>query len=402
MRLLLLTGILFLTLTGNTQSYKKLHHKAILVDTHNDIPSAAIEKNVQFDSDLKGKTHSDLNRMKEGGVDVQVFSIFCGPEQPQPYVFANREIDSVYEWTRRNPDKMMIVKTPQQLKQALKEKKLATMMGVEGGHMMENKLEYLDKLYERGVRYMTLTWNNSTPWATSAADETAPSKSPPPDGGETLADSLKRKGLTDFGKQVVKRMNELGMIIDVSHVGEQTFWDAIHITTKPVIASHSCAWSLCPHRRNLKDDQIKAIGKNGGVIHLNFYAGFIDSTYEKKILAFLKQHKAEVDSLIRLKTQPDYAQMMVAELHKDEVSAFRPSLSVLLDHLDYIVKLIGVDHVGMGSDFDGIEAPPKELNGVEDYPLITKALLERGYSKKDIKKILGANFLRVFKSVQTL
>ena len=250
-------------------------------------------------------------------------------------------------------------------------------------------IEYLDKLYERGVRYMTLTWNNSTPWATSAADET------------TKKDSLPHKGLTDFGKEVVKRMNELGMIIDVSHVGEQTFWDAISITTKPVIASHSCVWTLCPHRRNLKDDQIKAIGKNGGVIHLNFYAGFIDSTYESKIAVFLKQHKAEEDSLIKLKIQPDYARIMVAELHKDETSGLRPSLSVLLDHLDYIVKLIGVDHVGMGSDFDGIEAPPKELNGVEDYPLVTKALMERGYSKKDIKKILGGNFMRVFKSVQT-
>ena len=224
MRLLLLIGIVFFTLTGNTQAYKKLHHKAILVDTHNDIPSAAIEKSVQFDTDLKGKTHSDLARMKEGGIDVQVFSIFCGPEQAQPYAFANREIDSVYEWTRRNSGKMMIVKTPEQLKQAIKEKKLATMMGVEGGHMMENKIEYLDKLYERGVRYMTLTWNNSTSWATSAADETAPSKSPPPAGGETLADSVRRKGLTDFGRQIVKRMNELGMMIDVSHVGEQTFW----------------------------------------------------------------------------------------------------------------------------------------------------------------------------------
>jgi membrane dipeptidase len=390
MQRLLLPVLLFFTLTGSTQSYKKLHHKAILVDTHNDIPSAAIEKSVQFDTDLKGKTHSDLNRMKEGGVDVQVFSIFCGPEQAQPYAFANREIDSVYEWVRRNPVKMMIVKTSQQLKQAVKEKKLATMMGVEGGHMIENKLEYLDKLYERGVRYMTLTWNNSTPWATSAADET------------TKKDSLPHKGLTDFGKQVVKRMNELGMIIDVSHVGEQTFRDVISISSKPIIASHSCAWSLCPHRRNLKDEQIKAIGKNGGVIFLNFYSGFIDSTYEMKMNRFLEIHKTEVDSLIKLKIQPDYAGMMVAERHRNEVSAFRALLSLLLDHLDHIVKLIGVDHVGLGSDFDGIEAPPKELNGVEDYPLVTKALLERGYSKRDIKKILGGNFIRVFKSVQTL
>lgn len=373
----------------SSQSYKKLHNKAILVDTHNDIPSATIEKNVQFDSDLKGKTHSDLQRMKEGGIDVQIFSIFCGPEQATPYAFATREIDSVYEWTRRNPDKMMIVKNPEQLQQALKEKKLAAMMGVEGGHMIEDKIENLDKLYERGVRYMTLTWNNSTSWATSAKDETE------------KKDSLPHKGLTNFGKQVVKRMNELGMIVDISHVGEQTFWDAINTTTKPIIASHSCVWNLCPHRRNLKDDQIKAIGKNGGVIHLNFYAGFIDSTYEKKLNEFKTRHQEEIDELIAQKIQPDYATIMISEKHKDETGTLRPPLSVLLDHLDYIVKMIGVDHVGMGSDFDGIEAPPRELNGVEDYPLITKALLERGYSKKEIKKMLGGNFLRVFKAVQT-
>ena len=383
--LLLLAAPFFLL----AQSYKKLHKKAILIDTHNDIPSASIEKLVQFDTDLKGKTHSDLNRMKAGGIDVQIFSIFCGPEQLQPYNFANREIDSVYEWTRRNPDEMMIVKTPLQLQEALKQKKLAAMLGVEGGHMIEDKLENLDKLFERGARYMTLTWNNSTSWATSAKDETE------------KKDALLHKGLTAFGKQVVKRMNELGMIVDVSHVGEQTFWDAINTTTKPVIASHSCVWNLCKHRRNLKDDQIKAIGKNGGVIHLNFYAGFIDSTYEKNHADFIAKHKMEVEEMVAKNIQPEYAKMMVSEKYPGEVAGFRPPISLLLNHLDYIVQLIGIDHVGIGSDFDGIEAPPKELNGVEDFPLLTKGLLERGYSKKDIRKILGGNFLRVFEANKT-
>ena len=368
------------------QPYRQLHFKAILVDAHNDIPSFTIEKHLQFDTDLKGKTHTDLKRMKQGGVDVQLFSIFCDGVQKDPYLFANREIDSVYEWTRRNPATMMLVKTPAELQQAVKQKKLAAMLGAEGGHIIENDLHKLDTLFNRGVRYMTLTWNNSTDWATSAADET------------TKGDSLKHKGLTAFGEQVVKRMNALGMIVDISHVGEQTFWDAIHTSIKPVIASHSCVWNLCKHRRNLKDDQIKAIGKNGGVIHLNFYAGFLDSNYAKKSLAFLAVHKSSLDSLLKLNTQPDYAAIMVGEMYKEEVNAFRPHLSVLMDHLDYIVKLIGVDHVGLGSDFDGMEAPPLELNGVEDFPLVTKALLERGYSNKDIIKILGGNFIRVFKA----
>ena len=381
---------------SSAQSYKKLHSKSFLADTHNDIPSSAIEKNVAFDTDLKGKTHSDLNRMFAGGVDAQMFSIFCDGEQKDPYNYANREIDSVYEWARRNPARMMMVYNPADLQTAIKQKKLAALIGMEGGHMIENDLTKLDALYKRGVRYMTITWNNSTDWATSAAYETAqaPSKSPPK--GETSEDSVRKMGLNEFGKQVIKRMNELGMMIDVSHLGEQSFWDITKITTKPIIASHSCVWNLCPHRRNLKDEQIKAIAKTGGVVFLNFYAGFIDSTYERKRDLFMQQHQTEIDTLIQEGKQKDYALMMVSEKYKVEMNAIRPSLSVLMDHLDYIVQLVGVDYVGMGSDFDGIEAPPLELNGVEDYPLITKALLERGYSKKDIRKILGGNFLRVF------
>ena len=385
--LIRLIFFIFILLIGTrvfSQKYKKIHEDAVLVDTHNDFPSASIQKNVSFDADLLGKTHSDLARMRAGGVDVQIFSIFCGPEQQQPYAFANREIDSVYEWANRAPKRMTIVRTPDELRRAVKDKRLAAMLGVEGGHMIEDKIENLDALYVRGVRYMTLTWNNSTSWATSAADET------------TKGDSLPHKGLTELGKKIVKRMNDLGMLIDVSHNGEQTFWDVIKFTKKPVIASHSSVWAFCPHRRNLKDDQIIAIAKNGGVIHLNFYAGFLDSTYEMKAMGFLAKHKSEIDSMITAGAQPDYAQIIMMEKYRTETDSFRPPLSLLIDHLDYIVKLVGIDFVGLGSDFDGIEAGPKELNGVQDFPLITKALLDRGYSKKDVRKILGENFLRVF------
>jgi membrane dipeptidase len=297
---------------------------------------------------------------------------------------------------RRNPARMMMVYNAVDLRTAIKQKKLAALLGMEGGHMIENDFNKLEALYKRGVRYMTITWNNSTDWATSAAYETAASPNLPINR-ETL-DSARKKGLTDFGISVIKKMNELGMMVDVSHLGEQSFWDIIKITNKPVIASHSCVWNLCPHRRNLKNEQIKAIAKTGGVVFLNFYSGFIDSTYEKKIAAFNKLHQVEIDSLVQKGNQKDYAGMIVAEKYKEEMKVIRPPLSVLIDHLDYIVKLVGADHVGMGSDFDGIEAPPLELNGVEDYPLITKALLERGYSKKDIRKILGGNFVRVFEA----
>ena len=236
---------------------------------------------------------------------------------------------------------------------------------------------------------MTLTWNNSPSWATSAADESKHSFIVTP------------YGLNDFGIRVVKRMNELGMMIDVSHNGEKTFWDVIKYTTRPIIASHSSVYALCPVYRNLKDDQIKAIAKNGGVIQVNFYSGFIDSNYMPRLNHFLKLHKAEADSLRRLK-QPEYSVLdYLFTRYKTELQSLRPPLSLLIDHIDYIAKLVGADYVGLGSDFDGIESSPLGLDGVEDYPKITEALLKRGYSKKDIYKILGGNFLRVFRANET-
>jgi membrane dipeptidase len=382
-----IVGFILISIAAFCQPYKALNQKAILVDTHNDVLSTVTMKGLNIENDLTGQSHSDIARFKKGGVDVQVFSIFCDERfgKDTAFKFANIEIDSLYAIVQRNSAKMMMVQTPAQLQQAIKQNKLACMMGVEGGHMIEDNLENLDYLFRRGVRYMTLTWNNSTSWATSAKDES------------TDTTGIK-KGLTGFGKQVVKRMNELGMLVDLSHVGEQTFWDAINTTTKPVIASHSCVYSLCPVFRNLKDEQIKAIGKNGGVIHLNFYSGFVDSNYMKRKEVFLARHRAETDSLKELKWAAYEMEEWVSKKYKTEADALRPPLSLLIDHLDYIVKLIGADHVGLGSDFDGIESAPKELNDVTDFPIITKALLERRYSASDIQKILGGNFIRVFKA----
>jgi len=381
---------LLVSLAGSAQSYQKIHNKAVVIDTHNDVLSTITMKGLDIENDLTGKSHSDIARFKKAGMDIQVFSIFCDERfgKDTAFKYANIEIDSLYAIVARNRDKMMIVTNPKELQQAVKQNKLGCMMGVEGGHMIEDNLDYLDAFYKKGARYMTLTWNNSTSWATSAFDETR------------KKDSLPHKGLTDFGKQVVKKMNELGMIVDISHVGEQTFWDAIQNTTKPVIASHSCVYNLCPVPRNLKDDQIKAIGKNGGVIHLNFYSGFIDSNYNRGKTAFLQKHKQEVDSLKSLKWATYEIEEWTAKKYPQEVEAYRPDLSQLLNHLDYIVKMIGIDHVGLGSDFDGIESAPRPLDDVTSFPLITKALTERGYSKKDIEKILGRNFIRVFKANQ--
>ncbi len=385
------TCLLFLFLLPSVlfaQRYKRIHNKAVLIDTHNDILSTCIEKGYSFDADLKGKTHSDLHRMKKGGVDVQVFSVWCDGSYTNGAAFARamREIDTLYAAAARHPRQMRIVKSWDDLEQALKQKQLAAMLGVEGGHMMENNLAYLDTFHNRGVCYMTLTWNNSTSWATSARDETRDSLLQQP------------KGLSDFGIQVVKRMNELGMMVDVSHVGEQTFWDVMKTTTKPVIASHSDAYALTPVPRNLKDSQIVAIAKNGGVIDVNFYPGFVDSSFERKSVVFNARHKAERDSLLAVNPESYYASDFLYSKYKNEVEEMRPPLSLLINHIDYLVQLAGIDHVGLGSDLDGISSTPQGINDITNYNLLTKALLKSGYKKREIRKILGGNFLRVYKA----
>lgn len=386
--------IIFHVQTMHAQNYLRLHERAIVIDTHNDILTECFEKNYSFDQDLKGKTHSDIDRFKQGGVDVQIFSVWCDGNKKNPFAYANAQIDTLFATVQRHPGKITLVRSTRELLKAVRDKKLAAMIGVEGGHMIEDDMNKLDTLFKRGARYMTLTWNNSTNWATSAQYETSVGKTAAVDSQQLSH----HKGLTDLGKQVVRHMNDLGMLVDLSHVGEQTFWDAIATTRKPVLVSHSNAYHLCPVFRNLKDEQIIAVGKNGGVIHLNFFSGFLDSNYNKREAAFFLKHKPEKDSILKLNPEPYFANDFLFKKYNDEVQSFRAPLALLLDHLDYIVKLIGVDHVGFGSDFDGIPSTPLQLDDVTNYPLITKALLERGYHKKDIKKILGGNFLRLLRA----
>lgn len=382
---LLVSALLFAPFAFG-QSYKKIHKKAIVVDTHNDVLMRAADIGTVLDENNIGKAHTDLKRFKEGGLDVQLFSVYTDGDKKNAYAYAMRQMDSLDAVVARNPEKIRKVFTTAELRAALKQGMIAAMFGVEGGHMIENDLTKIDSLFHRGARYLTLTHNIAPEWATSAADETSTKK------------ILPHKGLTDFGKQVVKRMNELGMLIDVSHAGDQTFWDVIALTSKPIIASHSSVYALVASRRNLKDEQIKAIAKNGGVIQVNFNPGFIDSSFDKKEDAFLTTHRAELDSLKTSGMDHHYAVDRIYYQYAAEALSIRPPLSKLIDHIDYIVKLVGVDYVGLGSDFDGINVTPLQLDDVTSYPLITKALLEKGYHKKDIAKILGGNFLRVLQA----
>jgi len=387
MKKLLLLFFVACSLNAVAQNAMKIHQKAILVDTHNDIISNELITHLD-PGKLQSTGNFDLVRAKEGGLDAQVFSIWCGEQYGigAAYAFANREIDSLDAFIARYPDRITLVHNSKELKKAVRKKKLAAMIGVEGGHMIEDRLDYIDSLAKRGMCYLTLTWNNSTSWASSARDET------------NRRSSLGHVGLTDFGKQVVHHLNDLGVMVDLSHPGEQTFYDVLATTNKPVIASHSCAYALDPNQRNLKDDQLKALAKNGGVVFVNFYSSFLDSTYSKKSSRFLREHRTAMDSLMKIYNDHDLANIKLNEIYRTESDELRPPLSLLIKHIDYIAKLIGTDHVGIGSDFDGAESYPLGMNDVRDYPKITEELLKIGYTKKDINKILGGNFIRVLKA----
>lgn len=384
----LLLVFLLTAIISFSQSVKKIHYKATLVDTHNDILSSAMLEGMDISHRIK-EGHSDLDRWKEGGLDVQFFSVWTDkvPRTPEGfYSDAMHEINLLDMLVQKNPDRVVLARTYKDVTNGIKHKKLVALIGVEGGHMIENDLNKLNELFNRGMRYMTLTWNNSTSWASSAMDETQ------------HPDSLKQKGLTDFGKQIIRRMNELGIIVDLSHTGEQTFYDAIATSTKPVLLSHSSVWNICPVFRNVKDDQIKAVAKNGGVICINFFSGFIDSNFAKRMNELEGTKGKQIkDSLGQF-----YDAAKLNEIWRQRFSAeldpLRPTIAQLVNHIDYIVKLVGDDYVGIGSDFDGVSSLPVGLDDVTTYPKITEELLKRGYSKKSINKILGGNVMRVMKA----
>ncbi len=373
----------------NGNDYKKIHFDAIVIDAHNDVTGRIV--NGEDISKRTNHGHSDLIRFKEGGVDVEVFSIWVPPHKTTRSYFdmANEQIDSFENFVKLNPLQVEFAKSSQEIKDIVKQGKFVVMLGLEGGHPIENNLKNLEHFYRRGVRYMTLTWNNSTDWATSSRDEDK--------GGN----NQQQQGLTELGKKIIQKMNEIGMIIDISHVGDSTFWDVIKVSKKPVMASHSSAWSLCKNRRNLKDDQIRAIAKGGGIVCINFAPFFIDSTFAEKEKVMRERNKARIDSFRTSFKGDDHSKdSAITESLKGEYLAIRPPLSVLIDHFDYVAKLVGVDFVGIGSDFDGISITPLDMDDVTFLPNITRELLNRGYSEADVKKILGENFLRVLKAVE--
>ncbi len=406
-RILLLSSLLLAATSGTAQSSnssgapvgaraRAIHDSAIVVDTHADTPQRFLDEGFDIGStDPNDIGHISLDKAHRGNLGAEFFSIWVDPETNQGH-FAQHTfdlIDSVYEQAAHHPDRMMMAFSVADIERAHREHKLAALMGIEGGHSIENDMHLLRDYYRLGVRYMTLSWSNTNEWADSSGDINDPK-------------IQHHNGLTDFGKQVVLEMNRLGMMVNISHVADKTFWDTIATTNAPVIASHSSARALVDAPRNMTDDMLRAVAKNGGVVQVNFFSGFLDQDYRNRMLAQEKDQKATIQEYVdSLKAQDkpiNYVE--VNRIDREWMARIpRPPFKSLIDHIDHIAKVAGVDHVGLGSDFDGVSgATPQGMDSAADLPKITQALLDRGYSAGDIKKILGGNLLRVFGQVETV
>ena len=370
------------------RSTHDIHLESFVADTHNDVLLRAMEgQNVL---EYHPESHSDLEKFKIGGVDLQVFSIWVSPDEKEKKYFenANDMINKLDFLISRVPKDWGLAKSYQDITYNSRKNKMSCVIGVEGGHIIGRDISKLEALHDRGMRYLGLTWNNSNHIASSAKDETF------------NRNALSNIGLSNFGSEVVQKCNDLGVIIDVSHAGEQAFWDVVDQSQEPIIASHSSVYALCPHYRNLKDDQIKAIAKTGGAVFINFYPGYIDSTFQQKAEIINMKYEVELDILAE-KYDPLSNQYWFEEMKllKHEKARIAPSINDVIKHISYIVDLVGVDYVGLGSDYDGVEIMPTGLENVSKLPFLTKKLIEHGYTIREVRKILGGNFKRIFKEV---
>jgi membrane dipeptidase len=372
-----------------------IHNSAIVIDTHADTPGRFVDDSFDPSTDA-GKGHWDFARARSGNLGAEFFSIWVDPVQHKDH-YTRRAldmIDSVHEAARAHPDDLVMAYSVEDILTARKgpHKRIAALIGVEGGHAIEGDIRVLRDFYRLGARYMTLTWSNSNELGQSSGDVK------PGDDGKP-----KDPGLTDFGRDVVREMNRLGMMVDISHVSDRSFYHALVVSRAPLLASHSSSRAITNHARNMTDDMLIALARNGGVAQVNFNCGFISDEYNANSKAFEAAHPAELKRAMELWMAPKTPESR-AELDRlmamREAAVPRPPLSALIDHFDHMIKIAGVDHVGIGSDFDGVECLPQGIDGVQDLPKITAELLKRGYSAEDLHKILGGNLLRVFADVE--
>lgn len=367
-----------------------IHRRAIAIDMHADTPQRLLDEQVDLAQRLPDG-HFDSVRAREGGLDAQFFSIWVEPDLfggggVRAIKRADDQIAAVKALTEKHPEIWQLASSAADIRRLAAEDKLAALTGLEGGYAIDEKIENVERYYRMGVRYMSPAWTVSTSWAGSSGDEI----------GRT-------RGLNDFGKQVIREMNRLGMMVDVSHVSDATFWDIINTSTKPVIATHSGCRAIANVPRNLTDDMIRALAKTGGVVNVIFYPEHLEPGWSEK--------KQKVDLEIASEVQRaseeekgDAAHKKLARdrVRREEFAKRLPPVKVsrLVDHIDHVVQLVGIDHVGIGSDFDGVQSTLSDLADVSELPNLTRELLRRGYSESEVDKILGGNMLRVMEAVE--
>jgi membrane dipeptidase len=367
-----------------------IHRRAIAIDMHADTTQRLVDENIDLQQRLSDG-HLDSVRAKEGGLDAQFFSIWVEPQLfggggQTAMKRADVQIAAVRELTEKHPDTWQFATTAADIRRIASDGKMAALTGLEGGYAIDEKLENIERYYKMGVRYMSPAWSISTSWAGSSGDAVG-----------------KTRGLNEFGVNVIREMNRVGMMVDVSHVSDKTFWDIVNNSTKPVIATHSGCRAIADVPRNLTDDMIRGLAKTGGVVNVIFYPEHLEPGWSEK----KKLVDAEIAPLVQRaseeeKRDADHKKIARDRVRSEEFAKRLPPVTVsrLVDHIDHIVKLVGIEHVGIGSDFDGVQSTLSDLHDVAELPNLTRELLRRGYSEDDIGKILGGNMLRVMEEVE--
>ncbi|MCI0460495.1 MAG: dipeptidase [Gemmataceae bacterium] len=369
-----------------TEEGLRIHREALVIDGHNDLPWRLSDAGRPLFRSIdiarpQPTLHTDIPRLRKGGVGAQFWSAYVSAERTRKSGTAVREtleqIDLIHRLVRTYPDTFAMASTADDIVRIRKDGKIASLIGVEGGHSIDNSLGVLRTYYALGVRYMTLTHSETLDWADSATDKE------------------RHNGLTPFGEQVVLEMNRLGMLVDISHVSAQTMRHALRVSKAPVIASHSSAYALAAHPRNVPDDVLRLVAKNGGVVMVNFYPGFITPEGAR---ATKEMFKAARELKAKYPNEREYKEAWAEWKRQHPFPT--GSVHTVVDHIEHIVKTAGVDHVGLGSDFDGIGSVPKQLEDVSCYPYITQELLNRGHGREAIHKILGGNLLRALRQAE--
>jgi len=375
---------------SGAQDAASIHRRAVAIDMHADTVQFMLDEGADINQRLT-TTHLDAVRMREGGLDAQFFSIwvepqFYGLKGERAVARADEQIKAVRALAEQHPETWVLATTAEDVRRAAREGKLAALLGLEGGYALDEKIESVERYYKMGVRYISPAWTFSLSWAGSSGDGQ----------GRNI-------GLNDFGRQVIREMNRLGVIVDVSHVSDKTFWDIVETSTKPVVATHSNCRAIANVPRNLTDEQIRAIAKTGGVVSVVFYPAFIEPGWVDRKNLLDREIEPQVREAGRNADGGPSLKRIARDRVREREYARRlsmPPVARLVDHIDHIVKLVGVEHVGVGSDFDGMQATPEGLSSVADLPNLTAELLRRGYTEEDVTKILGGNILRVMEEVE--